>query len=122
MPLRPAVLVTVLVLTIPALATAQGASMPVVARDSTVAERLAALPIELSLAEGRLRVINLYKLQGEILQDALQYPADTVVAQLVRAVYAPYTDFWNGYIGDEAAFRKWAVKLLDRPHPIHSRL
>ena len=82
----------------------------------------AAPPVELTLAGGDLRVINLYRIQGEILRDGVGQPADSVVARLAREVYTPYTRFWNGYLGDEAAFREWAVKLLAPDHPVHARL
>lgn len=92
------------------------------AADTTVAARLAALPAELHLADSSLRVVNLYKLQGEILLAAAGSPVDSTIARLVREVYAPYTRFWNGYLGDEAAFRSWAGDLLVPEHPVHTRL
>jgi hypothetical protein len=90
--------------------------------DSLLAQRLAAVPAELRLAGGDLHVINLYKLQSEVLLESAGDPADTAIARLVRRVYAPYTAFWNGYLGDETAFREWSSELLAAGHPIHSRV
>ena len=92
------------------------------AADSLLAQRLAAVPAELRLAGGDLHVINLYKLQSEVLLGSAGEPADTVIVRLVRSVYEPYTGFWQGYLGDEAAFREWAAELLAPDHPIHSRV
>jgi hypothetical protein len=80
------------------------------------------LPAELHLAGGDLRVVNLHRIQDAILRDTAGRPADSTVARLVREVYAPYTSFWNGYLGDEGAFREWAVELLQPAHPIHRRM
>ncbi len=77
---------------------------------------------ELTLAGGRLRIVNLYRVQGDILRASRGQPADTVVERMVRRVFLPHANFWNGYLGDEAAFREWTVKLLAADHPIHSRL
>ena len=77
---------------------------------------------ELSLAGGDLRVVNLYRLEAAALRAGAGQPPDSVVARLAREVYRPYTEFWNGYLGDEAAFREWAVALLAADHPIHDRL
>ena len=81
-----------------------------------------AVPTELQLAGGGLRVVNLYRIQERVLREGSGQPADTIVDRLVREVYAPFPEFWNGYLGDESAFRKWAPRLLDPAHPIHARL
>ena len=93
-----------------------------VAQDREPFERLAHVPAELHLADGDLRVVNLYALQGRILHEMLDESADAVVQRMVDEVYAPYTSFWNGYLGDEADFRDWTVDLLDAAHPIHARM
>jgi hypothetical protein len=90
--------------------------------DTAINRKLAALPAELPLADGSLRVINLYKLQGVVLHETAGAPSDRAIERLVREVYAPYTRFWAGYLGDEAAFRAWVPKLLEPGHEIHSRL
>ena len=93
------------------------------AESSVLLRRINAVPKEVSLADGRLRVINLYKLQASILlRSQNQAPAE-IINQLTRDVYTPYSSFWQGYLGDEATFREWAgTKLLASGHPIHSRL
>ena len=96
-----------------------GAASP---SDTSIARKLHATAAELHLADGSLSVVNLYKLQAEVLRATAGAPADSTIEQLVRTVYAPYTGFWAGYLGDEAAFREWAVKLLEPEHPIHARL
>ena len=95
------------------------AAVPAAAQQQ--AATLETIPAELYLADSSLRVVNLYKLQGEILLDSAQ-PPDTAIARLVERVYTPYTAFWNGYLGDEDAFREWSAQLLQPAHPIHSRL
>ena len=90
--------------------------------DTSIARKIGATAAELHLADGSLRVVNLYRLQAEALRATAGAPADSTIDQLVRTVYAPYTQFWAGYLGDEAAFRKWAVKLLEPEHPMHARL
>lgn len=94
------------------------------AASRAVAQRPAgdSLPAELRLAGGDLRVVNLHRIQDAVLRDSAGQPADSTVARLVREVYAPYTTFWNGYLGDEAAFREWAADLLRPAHPIHARM
>lgn len=81
-----------------------------------------AVSTELRLAGGSLRVVNLYRTQANVLRAGSGQPADTVIDRLVQEVYAPFPEFWNGYLGDESAFRKWAPALLDPAHPIHARL
>jgi hypothetical protein len=83
---------------------------------------LATMPAELSLAGGSLRIMNLYRAQAAILRAAAVESGDTIMNRLVREVYLPHTAFWNGYLGDESAFRSWAVELMDPQHPVHTRL
>ena len=90
--------------------------------DPALADALERTPVTLDLAGGSLRVVNLFRLQADALRATAGQPADSTVARLVRDVYAPHTAFWNGYLGDEGAFRRWAVKLLAPEHPIHARL
>jgi hypothetical protein len=90
---------------------------------SVLLRTIDAVPREVSLADGRLRVINLYKLQGSILLRSQNHPSAEIIDQLTRDVYTPYSSFWQGYLGDEATFREWAeTKLLATGHPIRSRL
>ena len=79
-------------------------------------------PTEIRLAGGSLRIVNLYRIQETVLREERGRPANAIVDRLVREVYVPFPEFWNGYLGDESAFREWAPKLLDPAHPIHSRL
>ena len=81
-----------------------------------------AVQTELHLAGGGLRIVNIYRIQAKVLREGSGQPADTIIDRLVREVYAPFPEFWNGYLGDESAFRKWAPSLLDPEHPIHTRL
>lgn len=96
-----------------------GAATPA---DTSIARKINGTAAELHLADGALRVVNLYRLQAEVLRATAGAPADSTIDQLVRTVYAPYTEFWAGYLGDEAAFRRWAPKLLEPEHPIHAGL
>jgi hypothetical protein len=86
-------------------------------------QRLAALPTELWLADSGLHVVNLYKLEGVALRETAGRPQSETVDRLVRDVYAPYTAFWNGYLGGERDFREWAAgKLLAPDHPVRTRM
>lgn len=90
---------------------------------SLLLRRTDAVPKEVSLADGRLRIINLYKLQASILLRSQNQTSAEITNQLTRDVYTPYSSFWQGYLGGEATFREWAeTKLLASGHPIHSRL
>lgn len=91
--------------------------------EDTVARKLGAVPAEVLLADGRLHIVNLYKIQATILREWRDRPAPEIVDRLVREVYAPFASFWQGYLGDESAFRKWAAdRLLASDHPVQTRL
>lgn len=90
---------------------------------ASLEQKLAALPTELWLADSSLHVVNLYKLEGVALRETDGRPQAEVVDRLVRDVYAPYTSFWNGYLGAEGDFREWAAgKLLAPEHPVRTRM
>jgi hypothetical protein len=99
-----------------------GQEKPAWTGDPAVAAGLAALPMEFVLADGRLRVVNLYGVQGLVLRELSGESEELVVERLVRQLYAPHAAFWAGYLGDEAAFRRWVPALLRPDHPIHERL
>jgi hypothetical protein len=101
---------------------AAGQEKPSWTDDPAVAAGLAALPPEMLLASGQLRVVNMYALQGTVLREMAGQPTDAVLERLVTELYAPHAGFWAGYLGDEAAFRRWAPALLEATHPIHERL
>jgi hypothetical protein len=85
--------------------------------------RLAAVPAELYLADSSLRIVNLYKPEAIALLAAGRSSPPQVLDRLVREVYEPYPRFWQGYLGDEARFREWAMtSLLGGDHPIHTKL
>ena len=90
---------------------------------SALVRRVHAVPKQVSLAHGNLQVVNLYGLEVSILLRSQSRAPAEIVDQLAHDVYSPYSSFWPGYLGDEAAFREWAeTKLLANSHPIHSRL
>jgi hypothetical protein len=102
---------------------AQGQDHPPARPASLPAPARTAPGVEVELAGGDLRLMNLFRVQGEILgAGASGAPPEVVVERLVGEVYAPYAAFWAGYLGDEAAFRRWVPALLGAGHPIHSRL
>jgi hypothetical protein len=84
--------------------------------------RLAQIPVELALANGDLRVVHLYQLEAAAILDSTNRSQAQVVDQLVRDVFTPYADFWQAYLGEEAAFRRWAQALVSADHPIYSTL
>jgi hypothetical protein len=101
---------------------AQQGSSQALSEDAT-GRKLAAIPAEVLLGDGSLRIVNLYKLQAIILREWHDRSPSEIVDRLVSEVYAPYASFWQGYLGDEAKFRKWAAtKLLAGEHPIHTRI
>ncbi len=86
-------------------------------------EKLNEIDNELSLNNGKLRIVNIYKIQSVILSELSDKPKEEIVEALVKDVYEPYLDFWRGYIGDEEEFRKWArSSLLNKNHPIYEKL
>ncbi|PAP75981.1 DUF2268 domain-containing putative Zn-dependent protease [Rubrivirga marina] len=78
-------------------------------------ERVRAVPPERTLADGRLRVVNLYRAQALALAEAGLVGPDSTVERLVRDAHRPYADFWAGYLGDEDAFREWSRDALLDP-------
>jgi hypothetical protein len=103
-------------------AAAAGQEKPGWTEDPLVTAGLAAIPTQMELANGRLRVVNMYALQGAVLRDMAGASDHVVLERLVQELYAPHAGFWAGYLGDEAAFRRWAPALLDPAHPLHERL
>lgn len=91
--------------------------------DPALPARLAAAPVERTLAGGRLRMSHLDILQARIVRES-RGPGDTAaVTRMVREVYTPHADFWRGYVGDESAFREHvAFPLLGESHPIRKRI
>jgi hypothetical protein len=88
-----------------------------------VARELAAVPLELYLADSNLHIINVYKVEATILRESQGRSPEAIVDRLTREVYSPYAAFWHGYLGDETAFRRWAAtSLLANDHPVHTRL
>lgn len=79
-------------------------------------EALTRRQVELKLADGHLRVVNLYKLQASIMADTAPLTRGERTDILVDSVYRPYAPFWNGYVGEEGAFRKWVGALFDPQH------
>lgn len=100
--------VVLLAVLLPAVRTlgAQGADAPLRASDG------AELPIEQHLAGGRLRVVNLCRVQRAILRSRGDRSDSAIVERFVHDVYRPYAEFWSGYLGDEARFRRFAQRVL----------
>jgi hypothetical protein len=96
----------------PALAVAQQACGRSAEKSDFPATRLADLPSELRLLHGNLLIINIYKSETLTLRELQGCPPDQVVDALVAAMYRPYPSFWQGYLGDESHFRRWATSTL----------
>jgi hypothetical protein len=89
----------------------------------SLAHRLAAVPLELLLADSNLRIVNVYRPEAVALLEANGHSRAEVLDRLARDVYRPYAAFWKGYLGDETQFREWAAaSLFAADHPIHMRL
>jgi hypothetical protein len=89
----------------------------------SLAHRLAAVPLELLLADSNLRIVNVYRPEAVALLEANGHSRAEVLDRLARDVYRPYAAFWKGYLGDETQFREWAAaSLFAADHPIHTRL
>lgn len=73
--------------------------------------RLQQVPAELTLYDGRLRIVNVYKRQAEILLDAGLDDAEAA-RRWVSEVYPAHREFWAGYVGDEQAFTELAKGLM----------
>jgi hypothetical protein len=91
--------------------------------DAATVAAVRAMPAEQALAGGGLRIVNVYRTQVLVLSEMAGRPAAEIVDRLAREVYAPHASFWDGYMGGEANFRKWAAEsLLDGGHPVYARL
>lgn len=95
---------------------------PAAAQEDSLGHLLASRPVTLQLVHGDLQIVNLYLLEGRILLAERGQPDTVVVDRLATDVYRPYSRFWQNYIGDEDAFRRWAKGLLAPDHPIHHSL
>lgn len=91
--------------------------------DPTLAARLAGVPAERRLANGRLRMSYVFATQARIVLAARGPDDSAAVGRMVREVYAPHAEVWRGYVGDEDAFREnVAWPLLAESHPIRTRI
>ena len=93
-------------------ALAQQACTPSVRMADSVARRLTLLPPELQLVHGTLVVINVYRSEALTLLELQGCPPEQVVDSLTAVMYRPYPSFWQGYLGDESQFRRWAASTL----------
>lgn len=111
--MRPrSALVIVIAFLSPFPAAAQRACAPSARRADSLARRLALLPPELRLVDGNLLVINIYRSEALTLLELQGCPAGQVVDSLTAVMYRPYPSFWQGYLGDESQFRRWATSTL----------
>jgi hypothetical protein len=86
-------------------------------------QRLTTVPVALYLADSSLRIVNVYKLEAMAVRDLNRSSRPAVLDRLAREAYRPYASFWQGYVGDEAQFRKWAeASLFAGDHPINTNL
>lgn len=79
---------------------------------------LTSRPAELRLAQGRLRVVSLYKAQALILADSAPLTRRERIDRLVQEVYRPHAAFWKGYAGDEGDFRAMARRFFASESPL----
>src|SRR5690348_4509777 len=93
-------------------AVAQQACTPSSHAGDAIATRLTLLPPELQLVHGNLLVINIYRSEALTLLDLQGCPLGQVVDSLTAVMYRPYPRFWQGYLGDESQFRRWATSTL----------
>ena len=107
-----------LLVSAPGSVVAQTAAEPV----PDISHALAGIPDERTLADGDLRIVNLYATQGRILREMAGAPRRDIVQRLVDEVWRPHPEFWAGYLGDKRAFRAWAADLLDPAHAVHHRM
>jgi hypothetical protein len=77
---------------------AHGIAQSSQAESSALIRRVDALPKEVSLADGRLQLINLYKLEASILLGSPIRTRAEMVDQLVRDVFTPYASFGEGIL------------------------
>lgn len=71
--------------------------------------------------DGCVRVHHVWKRQVDAVHRTAGRPARERTAALVEAAYRPYAGFWAGYLGDEAAFARWAgerFRLEDDPRRV----
>lgn len=66
------------------------------------------------LNNGQLKLYNLFKLQIKTLYENQGKTPAELRNQLLTKTYAPYKNFWNGYVGDDTAYLDFVIQpLLD---------
>jgi len=117
------VLLLMLIALSPTSLDAQRTSVRADTANDVLARKLAAVPLEVYLADSNLHIINVYKVEATIVGEAHGQAPEAIVDHLTREAYVPYAAFWHGYLGDEAAFRRWAATtLLASDHPVRTRV
>lgn len=95
------------------LLSCRASAPPPVELPAELRARVAAAPVERRLADGALRLFNVYRVQARVLSDPDGGARADRIERLVAESYRPYAEFWRGYLGDEDEFRKWVPLLVD---------
>lgn len=70
--------------------------------------------IELTLLDGRVHIIDVYKLQVMSVYESRAEAEEDRIGQYVADVYSSYREFWNNFFFNEVDFRKWASKYWQK--------
>jgi len=74
----------------------------------------------LSLLDGRIQLVDIYKLQITSLYESQQEKEADRIAQYADDVYSPCQEFWNNFFSDKEGFTKWARKYWQKIQNIKS--
>lgn len=88
--------------------------------DKVYHTRVENYPIELSLLNGNIQVINIYKVQIKSIYETRNMVEADRINRFVKDVFFPYQQFWNNFF-NEGSFRTWTKenwsKLQDTKSP-----
>jgi len=65
-----------------------------------------------TLFNGNLRLINIYKQQIAVLYETRNLAEQQIRTELIKRTYLPYKEFWEGYVGDSTVYYEQVIKPL----------
>jgi hypothetical protein len=92
----------------PAFSAEQKCALP-----PSVIKKLGATPLEKELLNGRLKVINIYKLQAETLLNVGDMSDERSYKAMADKLYSKNPDFWQGYVGSKEDYIKLSAQTDD---------
>lgn len=74
--------------------------------------RVAKVKDSVSLFNGSLKLINIFKQQLNVLYETRNLPQEEVKKQFIGRTYVPYQQFWESYVGDSNTYYESVMKPL----------